>query len=109
MGLVVWLRIRQSVDVPADPEQIKREIEDIRSELADTVEELSARVSPKAVAGRSATATKEWFGLAPAADGASAAVARIRWERIAGVGAVVALLVARRLRKRAKKKAKAKH
>ena len=91
--------------MPADPEQIKREIEDIRSELADAVEELTQRVSPKAVAGRSATATRKWFGLAAGGDAeAGPLVARIRWERVAGVGGVLALLVAYRLRKWAKGK-----
>jgi hypothetical protein len=91
--------------VPADPEQIKREIEDLRSELADTVEELSARVTPKAVAGQSVVATKRWFGL-PTAAGAGAS---IRWERVGGVVGVFALLILKRRftkSRKAKKRAK---
>jgi hypothetical protein len=92
--------------VATDPEQIKREIEDIRAELADTVDELSQRMSPKAVAGRSVTVTKDFFGLPTGETSSTTPVAQsIRWERVAAIGSLVVLLVLRRRRKKRKKRA----
>jgi hypothetical protein len=104
---VTGRKIGQAVRVPSDPEQIKREIEEIRAELAATVEEITQRMSPKAVAGRGVSATREWFGFTPEAGHPNGqgghhptpAAQRVRWERVALVVAVVGLLVVRRARK----------
>ena len=44
--------LRCSRDGPRDPEQIQREIESTRTQLAGTLDELAERVSPKRLAGR---------------------------------------------------------
>jgi hypothetical protein len=73
---------------PRDPEQIQREIESSRTQLATTLDELAERVSPKRLAGeakRSATA----FLQTP-----------IGMAAIGGVALLVALGVARKVRNR---------
>lgn len=69
-----------------DAEQIKREIEEIRADLSVTVDELSRRASPKALAGQAGSGIKQFFGIG----------AHIRWERVAAAGAVVIVLTWRR-------------
>jgi hypothetical protein len=50
-----------------DPDAIAREIEQTRAELADTIEAIADRVSPKRVAARGAEAMKTPTGQAIAA------------------------------------------
>ena len=71
-----------------DPETIQQEIEQTRDALAGTLDQLAARYSPKAVAGR----------------GRQAVVAKLRTPAgmaVAGVSAgLLVLLVVRRIRRR---------
>ena len=69
-----------------DPDVIKREIEEIRADLSVTVDELSRRATPKALAGQAGSGVKQFFGIG----------AQPRWERIGGAGAVVLVLAWRR-------------
>jgi hypothetical protein len=46
-------------DVARDPDIIQREIEQTRAELADTIDALADRISPKRAASRGAKAVKE--------------------------------------------------
>jgi hypothetical protein len=45
-------------DVARNPDTIQREIEQTRAELADTIDAIADRISPRRVAGRSAQAVK---------------------------------------------------
>lgn len=74
-----------------DAEQIKREIEEIRADLSVTVDELSRRAAPKALAGQAGSGIKQFFGIG----------AQVRWERVAAAGAVVIVLTWRRSRRKA--------
>ncbi len=79
------------------PDEIQRQIEDTRAELAVTVEQIADRVSPKKVATRGAAAAKDKvegaFTTVPAGGGSPAP----RWDRIGAVaGALVVLLLLRR-------------
>jgi Protein of unknown function (DUF3618) len=74
--------------VTRDPEQIQREIESSRTQLAATLDELADRVSPKRLAGEaknSATA----FLQTP-----------VGMALVGGVALLIALGVARRVRNR---------
>ena len=73
-----------------DPDEIKREIEQIRADLSVTVDELSQRATPKALAGQAGSGVKQFFGIGSLP----------RWERIGAAGAVVAVLVWRRSRRK---------
>jgi Protein of unknown function (DUF3618) len=46
---------------PRDPEQIQREIEATRTQLAGTLDELAERVSPKRLAGQARDRAVEFF------------------------------------------------
>ena len=76
-----------------DPEEIKREIEEIRADLSVTVDELSRRATPKALAGQAGSGVKGFFGIG----------SQPRWDRIGAAGAVVAVLVWRRSRRAGKR------
>lgn len=85
------------------PEQIQRQIEDTRAELASTVEQIADRVSPKKVAGRGAAAAREKaeevFAKDVPADGPGehGTSKEVRWERVGAVAAgLLLLLLARR-------------
>ncbi|HEV7655847.1 MAG TPA: DUF3618 domain-containing protein [Mycobacteriales bacterium] len=73
---------------PRDPEQIQREIETSRSQLAGTLDQLTERVSPKRLAGQAKDSAVSWartpVGMAVAG----------------GVVLLVALGIARRVRNR---------
>lgn len=90
------------------PEQIQRQIEDARAELASTVEQIADRVSPKKVAGRGAVAARAkvddvFTKEVPAqGDGEHGAARTVRWERVGAVGGGVLLLLL--LRRGAKKR-----
>ncbi len=77
-----------------DPEDIKREIEEIRADLTVTVDELSRRATPKALAGQAGSGVKQFFGVG----------SQPRWDRIGAVGGVVVLLAWRRSRRRARQR-----
>jgi hypothetical protein len=58
-------------DVARDPDAIAREIEQTRAELADTIDAIADRISPKRVASRGAQAVKAKVGAAtPTPSGA---------------------------------------
>ena len=94
----------------SDPQEIQREIEATRAELAATVEQIADKVSPKKVAARGAAAAKESVKetankakdtaenvFAPVTEPAPAVPAplteRMKWERVAAAGVAVGLLV----------------
>jgi hypothetical protein len=77
-----------AVTRPRSPEQIQREIETTRTQLAGTLDELAERVSPKRLAGQALDRAVE-FLRTPAGMAAGG-----------GVALLVALGVARRARKR---------
>lgn len=88
--------------MPETPEQIQRQIEDTRAELASTVELIADRVSPKKVAGRGAAAARAkvegFFVQEVPAEGAGEHGTRrqVRWERVgAAAGGLVVLLLLR--------------
>jgi hypothetical protein len=58
-------------DVARDPDAIAREIEQTRAELADTIDAIAGRISPKRAASRGAHAVKAKVGaVAPTPSGA---------------------------------------
>ena len=73
---------------PRDPDQIQREIEATRTQLAGTMDELAERVSPKRLAAQASERAFEFFRTP-----AGMAV-------VGGVTLLVALGVARRVRNR---------
>ncbi len=73
---------------PRDPDQIQREIEATRTQLAGTLDELAERVSPKRLAGQARDRAVEFFQTP-----AGMAV-------VGGVTLLIALGVARRARRR---------
>lgn len=94
------------------PEQIQREIEQTRAELASTVEQIADRVSPKKVASRGAVVARdkveEVFAKQVPATGPGQHGTRLepRWERVGAVaGGLLLLLLARRRGKRKKAEA----
>ena len=114
--------------MPQDPAQIQRQIEDIRAELAQTVDAIADIVSPKRAARRGVEQIRGRVedlrvqfqgapalngqaqrqlppGMAPELQGGTVYGTKrtIRWDRvaIAGGGAVVILLLVRRRRNRA--------
>jgi hypothetical protein len=56
-----------------DPEAIEHEIEQTRAELADTIDAIAERVSPRRVASRSVDVAREKVASAPPAGLAAAA------------------------------------
>jgi len=101
--------------VPQDPEQIQRQIEATRSELASTVEQIADRVSPKKVAARGAATARtralEAFETARAKaaeafttqqqvegpNGEYTTRLQPRWDRVGGAGGLLVLLVLARV------------
>lgn len=51
-------RLDEGGDVGRNPDAIQREIEQTRAELADTIDAIADRISPKRAASRSASAVK---------------------------------------------------
>ncbi len=84
--------------MPQDPAEIQRQIEEIRTELAATVEQLAERVSPKAAAARGTDKVKGFFGIGEG-ETRQELLARVRWPRVAAVGGAVTLLVSLRVRR----------
>ena len=74
--------------MPRDPDQIQREIETSRTQLASTLDELAEKVSPKRLAGEARNSAVE-FLQTPVGMAAVGAVALL-----------VALGIARRVRNR---------
>ncbi|MGI4895502.1 MAG: DUF3618 domain-containing protein [Janthinobacterium lividum] len=82
-----------------DPRALEREVELRRTQLAGTIDELSARLQPAAIKDRSIAAAKvKVTAFATAPDGS------LRVERLAAVGAAVlgvtTLLIVRAIRRR---------
>ncbi|HST63745.1 MAG TPA: DUF3618 domain-containing protein [Mycobacteriales bacterium] len=73
---------------PRDPEQIQREIESSRTQLASTLDELAERVSPKRLAGEARTSAMAFLQTP------------IGMAAVGGVALLVALGIARRVRNR---------
>ena len=73
---------------PRKPEQIEREIETTRTQLAGTLDELAERVSPERLAGRARDRTVEFFQTP------------IGMAVIGSVALLVALRIARKVRNR---------
>jgi hypothetical protein len=70
--------------VARDPDAIQREIEQTRAELADTIDAIADRVSPKRAAVRGTQAVKTQV----------ASVRRLRMDRVLIVAGVVAAVAA---------------
>ena len=73
---------------PRDPDQIEREIETTRTQLAGTLDELAERVNPKRLAGQAKETTVEWFQTP------------VGMAVLGGVALLVTLGVVRRVRNR---------
>ena len=73
---------------PRDPEQIQREIESSRTQLASTLDELAERVSPKRLVGEARTSATDFLQTP------------VGMAAIAGVALLIALGIARRVRSR---------
>ena len=84
-----------------DPASLQEQIEQTRAELAETIDAIADRVSPKRVAQRGVGTVKakveELRGSeaqpGPAGLGGSGGGRSIRWERVAGAAGAVALVV----------------
>ncbi|MFC5999528.1 DUF3618 domain-containing protein [Quadrisphaera sp. GCM10027208] len=87
------------VHIPSDPEAIEREIALRQARLAATVDELTARLSPKEVGRRAAAGARGRAVSAVTAEDGSLRVERIG-AAAAAVLAVVVLVVRRRRRRR---------
>jgi Protein of unknown function (DUF3618) len=74
--------------VPRDPDQIQREIETSRVQLASTLDELAEKVSPKRLAGEARTSAVTFLRTP------------IGMAAVGGVALLVALGMARRFRNR---------
>jgi hypothetical protein len=88
--------------VSQSPAQIEADIETTRERLAGTVDELATRVQPREIARRSADDVKAKLQSATHAPDGS-----LRTERVAAAGgafALLAALVAMRLRRRGRKR-----
>jgi Protein of unknown function (DUF3618) len=72
---------------PRDPEQIQREIETSRTDLASALDELVDRVSPKRLAGQARDTTATWVQTP------------VGMAVVAGAALLVVLGVVRRVRK----------
>jgi Protein of unknown function (DUF3618) len=73
---------------PRDPEQIQREIESSRTQLASTLDELAEKVSPKRLAGEAKTSATTFLQTP------------IGMAAIGGVVLLIALGITRRIRNR---------
>ncbi len=89
-------------DLPATPAEIEAAIDERRSHLAQTIDELVQRTQPKAIAQRSVVDAKQRFAAATRTESGE-----LRTERVAAVAAavvavlaIVALLRRRRSRRR---------
>lgn len=71
---------------PRDPEQIQREIESSRTQLAATLDELAERVSPKRLAAEAKSAATEFLQTP------------VGMALVGGVALLIALGIARRVR-----------
>ena len=71
-----------------DPEQIQREIETSRAQLANTLDQLSERVSPKRLAGEARESAITFLQTPPG------------YAALGAVALLLALAVARRVRSR---------
>ena len=60
-----------------DPNAIQREIEQTRSELADTIDAIADRISPKRAASRGASAVKSQVGAMFGRNGSNGAAASV--------------------------------
>jgi hypothetical protein len=99
-------------DVARDPDAIQREIERTRAELADTIDAIADRLSPKRAAARGAKAVKAQVSSVldhgdsggPLLAGESAQARRLRTDRVliivGAVAAAVAGIVVWRARRR---------
>jgi len=74
--------------VSRDPEQIQREIESSRAQLASTLDQLTERVSPKRLAGDARESTVAFLQTPPG------------YAALGAVALLLALAVARRIRSR---------
>jgi hypothetical protein len=72
---------------PRDPEQIQREIETSRIQLASTLDELAEKVSPKRLAGEARNSAIEFLQTP------------IGMAAVGGAALLIALGIARRFRK----------
>jgi hypothetical protein len=81
-------------DVARDPDAIQREIEQTRAELADTIDAIADRLSPKRAASRGAKAVKAQVSSVLDSDAASADGnnRRIRPDRVLIVVGAVAVV-----------------
>jgi hypothetical protein len=83
-------KIDDGGDVARDPDVIQREIEQTRAELADTIDAIADRLSPKRAASRGARAVKAQVSSVldhgdsggPVLAGESAQPRRLRTDRI---------------------------
>jgi Protein of unknown function (DUF3618) len=73
---------------PRGPDQIQRDIEASRTQLAGTLDELAERVSPKRLAGEAKTSATDFLQTP------------VGMAAIAGVALLIALGIARRVRNR---------
>jgi hypothetical protein len=99
-------------DVARDPDAIAQEIEQTRAELADTIDAIANRISPKKAAARGVQAVKSHvpgsppdpsapapaLGASPAGNVASSAPPVPAIAAIAGIVVLVLLLIRRRRR-----------
>jgi hypothetical protein len=80
-------------DVARDPDAIQREIEQTRAELADTIDAIADRLSPKRAASRGAKAVKAQVSSVLDHDAADAdGNRRIRPDRVLIVVGAVAVV-----------------
>jgi hypothetical protein len=73
---------------PRDPEQIQREIESSRTQLASTLDELAEKVSPKRLAEEAKTSATDFLQTP------------IGMAAVGGIVLLIALGIARRVRNR---------
>jgi hypothetical protein len=82
-------------DVARDPDAIAQEIEQTRAELADTIDAIADRISPRKAAARGVQAVKS----GPARHAANEAPTVVPLAAIAGVVVLVLLFVRKRRRR----------
>lgn len=75
--------------IPSDPEAIEAQIRQRQDRLAETIDELTTRLSPKEIARRSRTSAQQRVEAALRAEDGS-----LRMERVAAVAAAVVVLLA---------------
>jgi hypothetical protein len=82
-------------DVARDPDAIAQEIEQTRAELADTIDAIADRISPKKAAARGVQAVKS----GPSRHAANEAPTVVPLAAIAGVVVLILFLVRKRRRR----------